>query len=469
MVGQSKLAWLIVEFERAVEQLRSYENSDEGWSNFIEARKKVLDTDRLWHVAYSEWVFNKVDKRAGEIEEIRANRLSAIKAKLSQIGWDDTLAAMISSEHSQLMSHPLVKQPRPLTDRAWTKIEADVVSLMRVFKANRMARAHAQIISGRRKLLAQAVTNWKNTQPVSAVVPSPADLLQMEEMQPLNARIENDPDNVEFTLETFAEFSTQLPDLCAKWISKATDILLEICKATLCLRPVTRDTLNLVTSVFICAECGGVVSYPAVLTHFCFTKPHAQFYDPEDIYDLILEGDSYNTPWMKVAPQSLLWLGHLSNSLAPLIRSCGFDPQTTTHDQLDEENVIIRFTDIYGGSDIMDWRCAVRTVAEHGLHDGEWTRETDQEVLDAIPQLELDFYRFECAVVVCVHCRDSLIALALPAHMRRHKEDQPISRSDFWVHPDNPLEALFRIPREDALSDSDDDDLLIYPASSEYE
>ncbi|KAF9014654.1 hypothetical protein BDZ89DRAFT_1131829 [Hymenopellis radicata] len=96
---------------------------------------------------YENWAYSRTEIRATELDSLRRRRLESIIARLKADGWDDEL--QLQSTLDTLQGHPLVKQPRDLSDRIWDKIKPTLTELMTKFRADLLEQKTQRAISER--------------------------------------------------------------------------------------------------------------------------------------------------------------------------------------------------------------------------------------------------------------------------------------------------------------------------------
>ncbi|GJE86840.1 hypothetical protein PsYK624_029230 [Phanerochaete sordida] len=95
---------------------------------FVEKRAKDLQMARKALVPLIRWRLDMQEARKNEKSEILDQRYNEVTKRLTELGWGEELEKMNTC---WLRKHPLVAQPRPLTDRVWQNMEEKIVNFMK--------------------------------------------------------------------------------------------------------------------------------------------------------------------------------------------------------------------------------------------------------------------------------------------------------------------------------------------------
>ncbi|KAG8747451.1 hypothetical protein FRC10_001122 [Ceratobasidium sp. 414] len=128
-----------------VSAISSYASTGDsaGFKAWEQKRKALLAKQQAFSDALSPFLDSVDEKRDDQVEELKARRFAAIKARLMQIGWEE---ADCHITHYSLLRdwQKLVAQPKPLTDRIWDNILPKLVPILATNRNERLARERKQ-------------------------------------------------------------------------------------------------------------------------------------------------------------------------------------------------------------------------------------------------------------------------------------------------------------------------------------
>ncbi|KAL0069406.1 hypothetical protein AAF712_003431 [Marasmius tenuissimus] len=148
-----------------LEDLRKHARQGQK-ATFVEGMKEQLkprvENAELWH-KWSEGLF---DERQKELDNTRSKRGEVLKNKLRAEGYEAELLRLeqaapvpyLTEPFSGWEYHPLVKQPKPLTDRNWDQIKDGMIRYMEQVKTIRLREERRALIWQRREI---AATEWQ--------------------------------------------------------------------------------------------------------------------------------------------------------------------------------------------------------------------------------------------------------------------------------------------------------------------
>ncbi|KAI0637398.1 hypothetical protein C8Q77DRAFT_1097365 [Trametes polyzona] len=96
----------------------------EGWKQYVEKLRKSVLPKMNFHAAVLQWEENVRDTRLEKYRDLRAARVSAISAKLAELGVQPDEFAY-SAEWTRL-----VRRPAELTDKNWDKIRPELLRMV---------------------------------------------------------------------------------------------------------------------------------------------------------------------------------------------------------------------------------------------------------------------------------------------------------------------------------------------------
>ncbi|KAF9031552.1 hypothetical protein BDZ89DRAFT_621684 [Hymenopellis radicata] len=271
---------------------------------------------------YEDWATSRTETRAAELDSLRRLRLESIIARLTADGWDEEL--QLDSTLETLQRHPLVKQPRELTNRIWNTIKPALTALMTEFRAELLERKIQTAIYERTRTLSRL------GQAIFAALPEtphhpPASALCT--YQPFLDIIKNTPPDEDATtkLEEALDSETVLA-ISAEWREEQEKRL------TAMLRSKTGCSadLSLDVNAFACVVCGPWVGFSDVssVLHYPHFASHSCFHSTVPIGETnvrVWTGDGM----IKTLEQDVY------TRCQGFVRMCGLDPDTATAEDMD--------------------------------------------------------------------------------------------------------------------------------------
>ncbi|EPQ54810.1 hypothetical protein GLOTRDRAFT_139298 [Gloeophyllum trabeum ATCC 11539] len=413
-----------------------------------------------------EWFEEEKEKRALELDEVRSARRQAVVAKLYEAGYGEELTALMNYDIDSFMDHPLVSQPKELTERIWNNIQGPLIKWMEEKKLQRLEHDRIEAMLMRDAMAADLYEEWLRTQSPVEAYPSIADVLLMKEFNDIILQ----PADIDVTAADFAPAMGALPRLVEEWREKTG---LKLCELMSREEGQDEEALNvprrleLATTIFRCTSCRDFINYPRALSHKCLTRP--RYANPKRGYcakeagekqsDLMLRwGTLEHEPW-NYDGNGLLFADKASDLVKQLVESCGLDPDTTTREEMNERND--RFacmTCVTGGSrphTVMSWNTAVEhRLRDHAeledfkgfVHltpqDARHARELERprgfvpfEWMDNRPGIHPMYWH-------CTFCRENILETrqaGLVAHMQGHGVGADADmRQYLYNHPDAP-------------------------------
>jgi hypothetical protein len=294
----------------------------------------------------------------------------SILTKLRELGWGEELDKNDQHALLPLMTHALVKKPQELTDRVWNNIKQPLIEILEELKEKRLmvkrVAERVAMLKKRQNIVVALLKTYVLEQPVTAVIPGPADVCDMNEFKGI---IEDTPDDVEVSEEAFKQAMGRLPQLIAEWRSaKDTELVHIINKGTAPDKSQSSESLNendrkqleLATTIFRCRVCYLLIPYPRILVHSCVHGLRYSRNNSEETCSKLWQNMD-DEPWNFGGDRvGIAELGKTATRL--VVISCGLDPDTTTAvamDDLDARFEGLTCYDWTPGRLVMGWRAAV--------------------------------------------------------------------------------------------------------------
>ncbi|EKM55720.1 uncharacterized protein PHACADRAFT_195764 [Phanerochaete carnosa HHB-10118-sp] len=248
--------------------------------SFIETKAKKLCTLREQTPPLVQWKEDNKAARADERQNAQKMRYESIRTKLIELGWADELESV---DALKLASHPLVMQPKPLTDRIWKNIKPQLVNFMVGLQQDRLCRERRSVIWSRLQTMRNAITaimflneDGPSHYQIAIGIPRIQITLKL-------------PSATVVTTESFSFLESELPAFDAKWKNDARGYLSSLIRAKVKIAKST-DPLSLaIASMFKCALCGNRLHYQTLLSHKCYRCPKPVFAERDYCKELIAE------------------------------------------------------------------------------------------------------------------------------------------------------------------------------------
>ncbi|KAF5324810.1 hypothetical protein D9611_004188 [Ephemerocybe angulata] len=259
-----------------VEMARMDEESQALW--FWNKKKEY---DRIVEHAElcREFLSGRHTRRNRELEDARLKRTNSVIEKLTALGWGEEIEKM---SKYRLTEHKHVKIPKDLTERAWQKIEADMIAFMQDVREKRLVKEKNKIMTSRCALMKQMYANFVASQPMHSILPGVADFATMPE---LRAILENPDLDATVTLEDFDIGAEKMLEFSAKWREEKDKALLDILRQSSLGSMASKEMLSRATTLFNCKTCSVPVSYPRILVHTCNFTRNVEMPDPSNIFE----------------------------------------------------------------------------------------------------------------------------------------------------------------------------------------
>ncbi|KAI0077476.1 hypothetical protein K474DRAFT_1661749 [Panus rudis PR-1116 ss-1] len=110
---------------------------------YIKQMQDKADEIREHAVKCMEWAYRRKANRQEELNALRMARVKAIEDKLVEEGWGPEVDYMTSPDgpwfpenpnSHPLLDFPIVRQPKPLTSRAWPKVYQEILPMLKEFR-----------------------------------------------------------------------------------------------------------------------------------------------------------------------------------------------------------------------------------------------------------------------------------------------------------------------------------------------
>ncbi|KDQ62855.1 hypothetical protein JAAARDRAFT_188497 [Jaapia argillacea MUCL 33604] len=179
---------------------------------FKEERKTLVQRIHEHADRSAQWALTQAHERSHEIDAVRHRRKEAIVAKLTALGWGDEVGQI--AEVDSLEKHKFVKAPKPLTERIWENIKADLVSYMEEMRAKRLIRERLALLNHRKAITIGVLRAYKASRlDCCDVFPGPPDFCGLPEVKAIVDR----PSESVVNEGSFTDIVAALPELIEGW------------------------------------------------------------------------------------------------------------------------------------------------------------------------------------------------------------------------------------------------------------
>ncbi|KAF5368100.1 hypothetical protein D9758_004380 [Tetrapyrgos nigripes] len=166
-------------FESHLDEYRGMQGDKERLEAWFDRKIALMKARRKHAKLCDEWVKDREKERIDKRKNVRQRRQKAILQKLSELGWQEEIDKL--TMRSDFYSHPLVRSPRELTDRIWTKIQDPMIALMEQSQAVRMHQVHRS----RYEVLRKMYPVYCDQQDSSLVLPNLSDIININSVKQL--------------------------------------------------------------------------------------------------------------------------------------------------------------------------------------------------------------------------------------------------------------------------------------------
>lgn len=308
--------WLAM--KRLQEDLKKL--SPEQMFGYIDAKAKALQTRREQTPPLVAWKEENKLLRASERQQLQKARGESIKQKLTEAGWGEELGLMPAAAFD---SHPLVAQPKALTDRTWKSIHSRLEDFLLHHQQDRLYRERGALVKSRLKIMSDAIDA---IQPLTDDGPATCDIaLGIPEIQ---TTLEL-PADITVTMASFDFLANKLPTFVQRWKDDTRKQLCDLVRAKVKLAQST-DPLSLaIGSRFRCRHCScSDTGYPHLLSHRCHNLPEHTFEERDYCKELIV----YTLQLRRNTPSNFT---DEVPFLEGIVKLCGQDPAKATVSEMD--------------------------------------------------------------------------------------------------------------------------------------
>lgn len=238
-------------------------------------------------------------------------------------------------------------------------MKQSLIDLMEKCKSVRLVKEYKVILARRLPVMDEVRNSFTQTCAPDAIIPSVADMCFFE---PFRTVFQDLSHSEEVGVDTLATAIAQLPELIHAWTEQTQQELLKMIP-TFGESKNDSSKLLLATTYFECNGCQQCepIVYPRVLIHSGATTFCSQALDVHlGPYGLAATEILCQTPWNSCGQIKFHLEAH--RVAVTVLKVCGFDPETTTAQQMDEAQSVLECLhcqDDWEGRLFMTWRGAV--------------------------------------------------------------------------------------------------------------
>jgi hypothetical protein len=242
---------------------------------------------------------------------------------------------------------------------------------MEELKEKRLVAERLATLKKRQHLVRTLLKDYALERPADEVIPGPADVCSMDEFKTI---IEDTPEDVEVSEQTFWPAMERLPQLIDEWRAAKDAELVRIINAAASDGSQSKESqsesdraqLELATTIFQCTSCQRSISYPRILIHSCVHCLRDAWRRPDDPTSKLWQNLD-DEPWNSGGDRVII---HKKGRPAArcVVMSCGLDPDTTTAQEMDNLDGRLSCLKCYKETLerwVMTWRTAVRRYVSY--------------------------------------------------------------------------------------------------------
>ncbi|KAI0786969.1 hypothetical protein C8Q75DRAFT_892816 [Abortiporus biennis] len=388
--------------------------------HILDERRDFIQRNREAAYACSEWYSKKLDQHEAKLDQLRADRLSAILDRLRDLGYGVEIDNYSEETEKALREEKIVREPKLLTDRMWLNLQPTAVKIMDGVRNWRIDEEYKSTLRSRMSMVINSLTKFRGRVYGDINFPSPMDFLSI----PCIRSIIEVPAEVTFTLEGFMDkINPMLPEILEEWRKSVDAHLVHLIKPKSDI-PKEVDPLSIaIGQFFFCESCRQPLIYPNIRAHSCLLDDVDQE-DTEDVYEaaLWLAFDNpfsreYIEPNLFIKPRHLILENIISmaNIVEKVLTVLGYDAGQITLKELEGVATLMVCTSCENYKpwfrQVMDWRTMIlHAISQHQNLDSFSARlATDAEVKKISTLKErnyngsrdnhVDYY-------MCAHCDD---------------------------------------------------------------
>ncbi|KAI0333537.1 hypothetical protein GY45DRAFT_1432269 [Cubamyces sp. BRFM 1775] len=436
-----------------------------------------------------DWQARQAQQRTMDLIDLRCRRRKQIIDRLCELGYGEDLKWMTFERVEQFLEHPLVKQPKELTDRIWNNIKDAMVAFAQESRVERLMRERCAHYVNRLSLLSDLAVRWLVRRPLWELLPTIADLSHYTSAF---RHLMNFPRGVFFEAidTTPARVDKAMNDAVSEWRALMMEKLYEMIIAATTPAPSSSDaptatssggvtaqisdvagastapapaalkpepTADEITTLSLSActwfrctnpRCNALLDALRTLAHGCaHAPPLLRMHPASDADDLhnayVLVCDEH--PW-NLAGDKVVFDVDARDAAVKVVRACGGDPARMLTDDraLQKARLVCSLCSSDGQVCVMAWKHAVAHLTAHAKEgrDAKVTRlsKRDRRIVRALEPPRLVGHE-TCTYKMygCLRCRvgpPTTLVQVLNHCKDEHYVEWPDEEVDYALHPD---------------------------------
>ncbi|KAI0786961.1 hypothetical protein C8Q75DRAFT_892810 [Abortiporus biennis] len=347
----------------------------EAFKSTLEERRQFIKQNIEAARVCAKWYSNKLDERVDELDQLRADRFSAILDRLRGLGYGVEIDKYSEETEKALKQEKLVREPKLLTDRTWLNLQSTAVTRMNEVRTWRIDKEYKEALRSRIVMVIDSLTRLRGRVYGDVNFPSPMDFLSI----PCIRSIIEVPTEVTLTLEDFMDkINPMLPEILEDWQKSVDAHLVRSIKSKSNI-PKEVDPLSIaIGQFFFCKYCSKPLIYPNVRAHSC-TLYGVNRNDTKDVYESVLRlvfDDSssrqYTEPNLFIRPRQLIQgnIVSMATIVEKVIAALGYVAGQTTLKEMEGIATLMVCIDcencIPSIREVVDWRTMIlHAISQH--------------------------------------------------------------------------------------------------------
>ncbi|KAI0664676.1 hypothetical protein C8Q70DRAFT_938855 [Cubamyces menziesii] len=474
-----------------------------------EERSHAVTVIRASAEIMMDWQARQAQQRTMDLIDLRCRRRKQIIDRLCDLGYGEDLKWMTFERVEQFLEHPLVKQPKELTDRIWNNIKDAMVAFAEESRVERLMRERCAHYVNRLSLLSDLAVRWLVRRPLWELLPTIADLshytsaflhmmnfprgMFFEAIDTTPARVDKAMNDavvewkalmLEKLYDIIVAATTPVPSSsnaptndsnsqASSSSSKTAQLSNVAGPSNAPAVPIAGPTVDEITTLtlsactwFRCtnARCNALLTSTRTLSHACAHEapplrmhPESDADDLHNAYVLVCEEHPWNLSGDKVVFDVAA-----REAAMKVVRACGSDPaRTPTCDRaLNKARFVCSLCSVDGQVCVMAWKRAVAHLTAHAKEgrDAKVTclSKRDRRIVRALEPPRLIAHE-TCVYKMygCMRCRigpPMTLAQILSHCKDEHYVEWPDEEVDYALHPDADTEP--GVPAHDMYYDA---------------
>ncbi|KAI0768389.1 hypothetical protein BC629DRAFT_1536111 [Irpex lacteus] len=435
--------------------------------SFLSERKRLVESRTMGKDQILRFLYQLKTSRADELEEQRIDRRDQILARLKEAGYEEEVEYLLERRNSQNLyqfnTMPEVRRTQPLTAKGWNNIQGRMIDFIENIRDIRLDVARKATTLQRLGVVERLVKEiasalYERGPSAGEVVLGISEVAQMV-----------DPNHEQFDAHAL---ELVLREAVPKYLKDHRTHRQESLRAyvTECLgleRSTSFDPLSLAAVMWYkCAVCSQALNLDGALYHKCLVdsraigRPELEGVVSEEVRFITLNWMAYTQQYVLEHRWQLYQSGFRKAEY--LIKELGFDPKTTTVNDVDSADIrVTQLGEEYSIS-VMDWRSALRLAFTHWILRCRRATETEVSAakpLEAVREAQILEEDAKRVAYRCSHC-DQLDIVAREVVHKHLQETHGIAKpspADCVDHrPDSaPLFKVHLFCKEKALKYED--------------